>query len=72
MSYRTREMKKINFQGIFFTFPFISVDQCPTIWVELIISIYMQDEVFSSCRFAESNDKNQVLYIAAVTGDIQT
>ncbi|KAF5442293.1 hypothetical protein F2P56_034966 [Juglans regia] len=26
------------------------------------------DEVFSSCRFAESNDKNQVLYIAAVTG----
>nr|QEE59968.1 prolactin regulatory element-binding protein [Betula platyphylla] len=25
------------------------------------------DEVFSSCRFSESNDKNQVLYIAAVT-----
>ncbi|XP_062171018.1 SEC12-like protein 2 [Alnus glutinosa] len=25
------------------------------------------DEIFSSCRFSESNDKNQVLYIAAVT-----
>ncbi|XP_042978252.1 SEC12-like protein 2 isoform X2 [Carya illinoinensis] len=26
------------------------------------------DEVFSSCKFSESSDKNQVLYIAAVTG----
>ncbi|XP_059448360.1 SEC12-like protein 2 isoform X2 [Corylus avellana] len=26
------------------------------------------DEVFSSCRFSESNDTNRVLYIAAVTG----
>lgn len=29
----------------------------------------MQDEVFSSCRFSESTDKIQVLYIAAVTGE---
>ncbi|KAF5451028.1 hypothetical protein F2P56_031331 [Juglans regia] len=26
------------------------------------------DEVFCSCKFSESSDKNQVLYIAAVTG----
>lgn len=28
----------------------------------------MQDEIFCSCRFSQTNEKNLVLYTAAVTG----
>ena len=39
---------------------------------ELIRFVYVQDEVFCFCRFSVSNDMNQVVYIAAVTGENQT